>query len=108
MKASAGSNPVNAALKARIINLKFKIIMNDDILKGLGAMLLVILIATIVAFFSGTILYLTYDHIHALFPTAAEKGIIAKDLGWWDSVCVAWIFIVLIKRISIRRTKKDD
>ena len=27
MKASAGSNPVNAALKARIINLKFKIMI---------------------------------------------------------------------------------
>lgn len=81
--------------------------MNDDILKGLGAILLVVLIATIVVVFSGTILYLTYDHIHALFPTAAEQGIIAKELGWWDSVCVAWIFSVLIKSTFIRRTKKD-
>lgn len=49
------------------------------------------------ATFTGTILCLIYPHIHALFPTAAELGIIPYKLGWWDSVCITWIFSLLLK-----------
>lgn len=60
----------------------------------------------LVAVLSGTILYFIYPHIHALFPTAAEKGIIAKELGWWDSVCITWLFGILLK--STNKTVKNE
>jgi hypothetical protein len=68
----------------------------------------------IVAFFmilftsviGGTMLWLIYPHIHALFPTAAQNGVIALDLGWWNSVCVVWIFGILLKPSNSSKTSK--
>jgi hypothetical protein len=82
--------------------------MEEKILKFAGIVFFLMIALTIAAFFTGTMLWLTYDHIHAFFPTAAERGIIAKELGWWDSVCVAWIFGCLIKSCTYRKETKDD
>lgn len=60
-----------------------------------------IVVSTIAIFFlatiSGSLLYLLYPHIHVLFPNFAENGILAKELAWWDSVCIIWIFSLLFK-----------
>lgn len=69
----------------------------EDIFKIISKSLVASLLIFIAASISGTILWLLYDHIHALFPSAASHNIIAKNLGWWDSVCVTWIFSILIK-----------
>ena len=72
----------------------------ESFIKVIGVCVISVASILMLAAFSGTLLYLIYDHIHALFPTAAEKGIIAKELGWWDSVCVTWIFTILLKSNS--------
>lgn len=69
----------------------------DNFFEAVGKGLVVSLIIFVMAILSGTLFWLIYDSLHALFPTAAEKGIIAKELGWWDAVCVTWIFSILIK-----------
>lgn len=68
-----------------------------------------LLMATIFMFaaFSGTILYFIYPHIHALFPTAAAKGIITQNLSWWDAVCVTWIFGILLKSSTKSESKSE-
>lgn len=60
-----------------------------------------ICLATLLLFFSatlsGTFLYLIYPKIHILFPNAYQNGIITHYIGWWDCVCITWIFNILIK-----------
>lgn len=63
----------------------------------LASFLLGMIIGFIVATFGGSLFWLLYPHIHALFPNAAENGVIAKDLGWWDCVCIFWIIVILFK-----------
>lgn len=70
----------------------------------LGVVIIGIFMIIIVALFAGTILWIIYPHIHALFPTAAQKGIIATDLAWWDSVCVVWIFQILFRQSNYSKT----
>ncbi len=75
----------------------------DKLLESIGFAIVAFVIVFFVALASGTMLWLIYPHIHALFPTAAENGVIAVNLGWWDSVCVAWIFAILIKTQNINK-----
>ena len=83
--------------------------MNDKkMLELFGGMFLVFIAIIIASFIGGTMLWLTYSHIHALFPTAAEKGVIAKDLGWWDSVCVAWVFSILLKSTLLQKRSINE
>jgi len=46
---------------------------------------------------NGTILWSVYPHIFAMFPNAAKAGVLAAELGWWDAVCITFIFGLLIK-----------
>ena len=80
--------------------------MEESIIKSAGALFIVLLMLVVGGFFSGTLLWLIYDHIHAFFPTAAENGIIAKELGWWDSVCISWLFSILIRSRSVSSKDK--
>lgn len=83
--------------------------MNDKkILETIGEMVFVFTMVMIASSISGTMLWLTYSHIHALFPTAAEKGIIAKELGWWDSVCIIFVFSALIKSTLLQKRASDE
>ena len=72
-----------------------------NIRKSIQSTPALILISIITLLFTatigGTIIWLLYSHIHALFPNAANSGIIAKDLGWWNSVCIVWMFSICIK-----------
>lgn len=74
----------------------------DKLLAGLVVAALLFVVSTI----NGTFLYFIYPHIHELFPTAASNGIIAKELSWWNSVCVVWIFGILIKSTQTNNNKK--
>lgn len=71
-----------------------------------GMALAAIAIVFAISVLSGTILWAIYPHIHALFPTAAINGIIAKDLSWWDSVCITWLFSILLKSSSSSSSKE--
>lgn len=68
-----------------------------DIFEQLGRKLSSVVLTFFIAMISGSILWAIYPHIHALFPTAAEKGIIARDISLWDAICVSWIFNILLK-----------
>jgi hypothetical protein len=57
------------------------------------------------AILGGTLFWLLYPHIHALFPTAAENNIIAAKIGWWDSVCLAWL-VGILKKSEIKVPSK--
>jgi len=63
-----------------------------------------IAVVCIFACLGGFIVWALYPHIHALFPNASAKGIIAESLGLWDSICIVWIFSILTK--SYRSIKK--
>ena len=76
---------------------------NKEMSEIIGGICFVFIAIVMSSFMGGTMLWLTYSHIHAFFPTAAEKGIIAKDLGWWDSVCIAWLFSVLFKSTLLQK-----
>lgn len=78
----------------------------DKVFEFVGKVVITIGIIFLVAILSGTILWMIYDHIHALFPNLAINGIIAKDLSWWDSVCITWIFSILFK-YSVSTNKKE-
>jgi hypothetical protein len=75
--------------------------MTDFIVKLLAAVILLFIISIL----SGTVLWVIYPHIHSLFPNAAINGIIAKDLNWWDSVCITWIFSILLKSSNSNSNK---
>ena len=79
----------------------------DKILINIGAVVLSTTLIGLVATLTGTILWSLYPHIHSLFPTAANNGVIAKDLSWWDSVCITWIFAILIKSGGTSTDKKE-
>jgi hypothetical protein len=80
----------------------------ESLMKFIGGAVLVIATVFVAATLSGTVLWGIYPHIHALFPTAAKNGIIAVDLGWWDSVCICWIFGILVKGGSSSSSSKKD
>lgn len=66
-------------------------------IKVMKALLPALGILAFVAFLTGTAIWVFYPHIHALFPNAAQQGIIAEELGWWDAVCISWLFGALFK-----------
>lgn len=78
----------------------------ENFLETLGGSILVAFFIFIAATIGGTLLWALYPHIHALFPTAASNGAIAPALGWWDSVCIVWIFNLIMP--SAKASVKKD
>lgn len=74
----------------------------------LGGVLLASAIILFAATISGTILYWIYPHIFAMFPNAVKAGVLAPTISWWDSVCICWIFQILVKSSSSSDKKKED
>ena len=72
--------------------------------KYVGLLLGSILVILLSAFLGGTLLWILYPHIHALFPSAVANNIIAKDLSWWDSVCIVWI-VALFKTSTTTKSE---
>jgi uncharacterized membrane-anchored protein len=83
-----------------------KLITNISIF--LLTFLLTIIFALLAATLGGSLLWILYPHIHALFPSAAENGVIAKELGWWDSVCIFWILAIVFKSELKASSKIED
>lgn len=64
------------------------------LLIGIGAVALVALLAVI----GGTFVFWIWPvAIPAAFPGLVATGTIAGKLGWWQAVCLTWIFGILIK-----------
>ena len=70
----------------------------ENVFANIGKIILIVIIGFVFSFISGTFFWMIYEHIHALFPLAAGKGIIPKTLGWWDSVCICWLFGFIFKK----------
>lgn len=79
---------------------------NNKLFEAVMATIIAISLIFFVSVAGGTWLWLFYPHIHALFPTAAENNIIASDLGWWDSVCIVWLFSTLTKNVIKQDSSK--
>ena len=66
----------------------------EGILLGFGA----IIVIGIVAIFGGTLIYWLWPiAIPAAFPGLVKSGVLASGLSWWASICLSWIFGILIK-----------
>jgi len=75
----------------------------ESFIKAVVAGFLIALMLFFAATIQGTILWLIYPHIHMLFNAPT---ILAKELQWWDAVCITWIFSILLK--SSTTIKKND
>ena len=61
---------------------------------GIGAIIRVGFLAVV----SGTIIWLIWPvAVPAAFPALVASGAIAGKLSWWASVCLSWLFGLLIK-----------
>jgi hypothetical protein len=57
------------------------------------------------AFFSGLIIWMTYPHLHILFPNAAENGVLAKELPLWSCICISWLAQVFFHKPIENKSK---
>lgn len=70
----------------------------DNIIIGIGAVVVTIALVSFAALISGTLLWLIWPvAIPAAFPALVSSGVLAGKLSWWVSVCLTWIFSLLIK-----------
>ena len=80
----------------------------ENVLKLLGAAVLVVFLVFVAAVFGGTILWLIWPtSIPVLFPSAVSSGILAANLSWWVSVKITWVFGLLIKGSQAFNSKND-
>jgi len=78
----------------------------EKIVSVIGTAVLVVLLMGIAAFISGTILFLIWPvAIPAVFPGLVASGVIAARLSWWVSVCIVWVFSILIKAPQTNNNK---
>jgi hypothetical protein len=58
-----------------------------------------IIVTFILSLFLGTIIWLIWPiAIPSTFPGLITSGIITAKLSWWQSICLTWIFNILIKK----------
>tara|TARA_R110002126_G_scaffold46796_1_gene131425 strand:+ start:19 stop:258 length:240 start_codon:yes stop_codon:yes gene_type:complete len=70
----------------------------ETISKAIGAAILVMAMIFVVAVAGGTFLWMIYDtSVPAFLPGLVERGILASDLTWWQSVQTVWVAGLLIK-----------
>ena len=78
----------------------------ETLLKVLGGILLVMIVLAIGAVLSGTILFWIWPiAIPAAFPTLVASGVLSAKLSWSTSVCLVWIFSLLIKATQTNNNK---
>ena len=73
----------------------------ENFVKKLGVTFGVIIIVLFFSIFGGTIVWLIWPvAIPAVFPGLVTSGAIAAKLTWIQSVCLTWIFSILIKSLQ--------
>ena len=71
---------------------------------GIGAIILVGFLAAV----SGTIIWLIWPvAVPVAFPALVASGAIAGKLSWWASVCLSWLFGLLIKGSNSTTVNKN-
>ena len=72
--------------------------MFTKIMAGIGIGVSAVILVAIIAVISGTILYWIWPiAIPAAFPGLVASGALAAKLLWWQSVCLTWLFSILVK-----------
>ena len=73
----------------------------ETISKAIGAVIIVMVMLFAAAVAGGTFLWMIYDtSIPAFMPGLVERGILASDLTWWQSVQTVWVAGLLWKSSS--------
>ena len=73
---------------------------------GLLSGITIMCIVAVIAVLGGTILFWIWPvAIPAAFPGLVSSSIIAGKIAWWPSVCLVWIFGILIKN-SVNNNNK--
>jgi len=66
----------------------------EVLLIGIGVMASVAILAVV----GGTLVFWIWPvAVPAAFPGLVATSVIASKLSWWESVCLTWLFGVLIK-----------
>ncbi len=80
----------------------------DKFLTGLLVSLGVMSIVGIIAVLGGTIVWLIWPvAVPAAFPGLVASGVIAAKLTWGQSVCLTWLFGLLIKSTQTNNNKSN-
>ena len=80
--------------------------MNDFLTKFLIALGGIVLIG-LIAVLGGTFVWLLWPvAIPVAFPGLVASGVLASKLSWWVSVCLTWLFSILLK--SSNNNIKND
>ena len=70
----------------------------DSFFAKIGLALVATILVGVAAFFTGTMVWLLWPWaIPAVFPGLVASGVIAGKLGWGASVCLSWLFGLLLK-----------
>lgn len=65
-----------------------------------------IIVSFVIAVIGGTFVWLVWPVVNHAFPKLVADGVLASSLSWWDSVCLTWLFGLLIK--STQTNKKES
>lgn len=69
-----------------------------EILTKLVAVIRALAVVFVVSLIGGTFLWMIWPvAIPAAFPALVASGMLAAKLSWWASVCLTWLFGLLIK-----------
>ena len=78
----------------------------DKFLTAIGVAVLAILLVGVLALIGGTLVFWLWPvAIPAAFPGLVASGALASKLLWWQAVCLAWIFGILIKSTQTNNNK---
>lgn len=79
----------------------------DILMKIIGGVVVIAGSVALAAFFGGTVVWLIWPvAIPAAFPGLVASGVIAGKLTWWVSVCLVWLFGILIKATQTNKSEK--
>ena len=77
-------------------------------MRTLAAALSVIALLGIIALssvFGGTILWFIWPTALDAFPRLVGEGWVDPNLSWWSSVCLVWVFSLLVKASQTNNNK---
>jgi len=78
----------------------------DKVLEWLIVALGVAAVVFFAAVIGGTFVWLVWPVVNHAFPKLVADGVLASSLSWWDSVCLTWLFGLLIKSTQTNKNGK--
>lgn len=75
------------------------------IITAILAILGILALAAGFAVFGGTLLWLLWPTAMDAFPRLVGEGWVEPNLSWWSSVCLVWVFTILVKASQTNTSK---